>query len=67
MKNDIKNIKGITLIALIVTIIVILIIAGISINMIFGDNSILKILKPWRINNNKTCCNNNIYDDKKDC
>lgn len=36
------NKKGITLIALIITIIVILLIAGISLNLILGDNGILK-------------------------
>ena len=49
MKNNLKNKKtvkksnrGITLIALVVTIIVLLILAGISITMLSGDNSILK-------------------------
>ena len=36
-----KNTKGITLIALVITIIVLLILAGISINMLSGNNSIL--------------------------
>lgn len=39
MKN--KNQKGITLIALVITIIVLIILAGISINMLFGDNGII--------------------------
>ena len=39
-KND-KN-AGITLIALVITIIVLLILAGVSINMLSGDNSILQ-------------------------
>ena len=38
-KKGIKN-KGITLIALVVTILVLLILAGISIGMLTGDNSI---------------------------
>jgi len=38
-----SNKKGITLIALVITIIVLLILAGISINMLSGENSILKI------------------------
>ena len=38
---NIKNTKGITLIALVITIIVILILAGVSINMLFGDNGLL--------------------------
>ena len=36
-----KNTKGITLIALVITIIVLLILAGVSISMLSGDNSIL--------------------------
>ena len=36
-----KNERGITLIALVITIIVLLILAGISISMLSGDNSIL--------------------------
>ena len=42
MKIKQKNIAGITLIALVITIIVLLILAGISINMLSGENSILK-------------------------
>lgn len=50
MKNNIevkrkinkKGINGITLIALVITIIVLLILAGISISMLSGDNSLLK-------------------------
>jgi Tfp pilus assembly protein PilE len=41
MFNNFKNKNGITLIALVVTIIVLLILAGISISMLTGDNSIL--------------------------
>ena len=37
-----KGNKGITLIALVVTIIVLIILAGISINILFGDNGIIK-------------------------
>ena len=37
-----KNTKGITLIALVITIIVLLILAGISISMLSGDNSIIQ-------------------------
>lgn len=43
MKNKINN--GITLISLAVTIIVMLIIAGTSINLIFGENSLIKQAK----------------------
>ena len=42
MKNNKKKTKGITLISLVVTIIVILILAGISIMMLTGNNSIIK-------------------------
>ena len=42
MKNKIKQEKAITLIALVVTIIVLLILAGVSISMLAGDNSILR-------------------------
>ena len=41
MKNKIKEERAITLIALVVTIIVLLILAGISINMLTGQNGIL--------------------------
>ena len=41
MENIFKQKKGITLIALVITIIVLLILAGISISMLSGDNSIL--------------------------
>ena len=40
-KEFVKRRKGITLIALVITIIVLLILAGISISMLAGDNSIL--------------------------
>ena len=36
-----KNNKGITLVALVVTIIVLIILAGISINLLLGDNGII--------------------------
>ncbi len=42
IKNNIKSEKAITLIALVITIIVLLILAGISISMLTGDNSILQ-------------------------
>ena len=37
-----KNSKGITLIALVVTIVVLLILAGVSINVLMGDNGIIR-------------------------
>ncbi len=42
MKINLKSARGITLIALVITIIVLLILAGISISMLSGDNSIIK-------------------------
>ena len=39
--NKKMNAKGITLIALVITIVVLLILAGISINMVLGDNGIV--------------------------
>lgn len=41
MSKQKKNQRGITLIALVVTIIVLMILAGVSINMIVGDNGLL--------------------------
>ena len=40
-----KNQKGVTLVALVVTIIVLIILAGISINLVLGDNGIITIAK----------------------
>jgi type II secretory pathway pseudopilin PulG len=40
-KKILKNSQGITLVALIVTIIVLLILAGVSINLVVGENGIL--------------------------
>ena len=42
MKNNMKNNKGITLVALVVTIVVLLILAVVSINLVLGDNGIVK-------------------------
>ena len=40
MKKDAKE-NGITLVALVVTIIVLLILAGVSLNLVLGDNGII--------------------------
>ena len=40
-----KQVNGITLISLVVTIIVLIILAGVSINLILGDNGIIKKVK----------------------
>ena len=45
-----KNQKGLTLVALVVTIIVLIILAGISINLILGDNGIITIAKKAKEN-----------------
>ena len=41
MKNK-RGMKGITLVALVVTIVVLLILAGVSINLVLGNNGIIK-------------------------
>jgi len=41
-ENNMKNNKGITLVALVVTIVVLLILATVSINLVLGDNGIVK-------------------------
>ena len=45
-----KNNKGITLVALVVTIIVLIILAGVSINLVLGDNGIIIIAKKAKEN-----------------
>lgn len=45
-----KNEKGITLVALVITIVVLIILAGISINLILGDNGIITIVKKAKEN-----------------
>ena len=45
-----KNNKGITLVALVVTIIVLVILAGVSINLVLGDNGIITIAKKAKEN-----------------
>ena len=39
--NKLKSKKGITLVALVVTIVVLLILAGVSINLVLGNNGII--------------------------
>ena len=48
--KKIRNNKGITLVSLVVTIIVLIILAGISINLILGDNGIITITKKAKEN-----------------
>ena len=45
-----KNNKGVTLVALVVTIIVLIILAGVSINLVLGDNGIITIAKKAKEN-----------------
>ena len=45
MRNALKKEKGITLIALVITIIVLVILAGVSINLVLGDNGIINKVK----------------------
>lgn len=48
-----KKQKGITLVALVVTIVVLLILAGVSINLVLGDNGIVKRHKRLKENQEK--------------
>ena len=50
MRKMLKKDNGITLVALIVTIIVLIILAGISINLILGDNGIITIAQKAKEN-----------------
>ena len=49
MKQKLKQNKGITLVALVVTIILIIILAGISINLLFGDSGIINKAKKGQV------------------
>ena len=42
MLNKVREEKGITLVVLIITIIVLLILAGVTLNMVIGENGILE-------------------------
>ena len=48
MKSIIKRNYGITLIALVITIIILIILAGVGINLVFGNNGIIKISEEGR-------------------
>ena len=41
MNKRIKNNNGITLVAVVVTVVILIILAGISINLLLGDNGII--------------------------
>ena len=47
--NKLKSKNGITLVALVITIVVLLILAGVSINLVLGDNGIVKKAKDAKI------------------
>ena len=53
LKSKIKNIKGITLISLVVTIIVLIILAGVTLNMLLGENGIISRAKTAKEQNDK--------------
>ena len=40
-----KEVKGITIVSLVVTIVVILILAGVTINVLVGDNGVINVSK----------------------
>ena len=42
LRNKTRKMKGITLVALVVTVVVLLILAGISLNLVLGENGIIK-------------------------
>ena len=44
-ENNMKKNKGITLVALVVTIVVLLILAGVSINLVLGNNGVISKAK----------------------
>ena len=48
-----KNNKGITLVALVVTIVVLLILAGVSINLVLGNNGIIAKAKEAELKGNE--------------
>ncbi|PWM76320.1 MAG: hypothetical protein DBY41_12075, partial [Clostridium sp.] len=42
LRNKTRKMKGITLVALVVTVVVLLILAGVSLNLVLGENGIIK-------------------------
>lgn len=53
LKNKIKNMNGITLISLVITIIVLIILAGVTLNMLLGENGIINRTKTAKEENEK--------------
>lgn len=64
MKNKVKTQKGITLIILVVTIVVILILAGITVNLAFDENGIIKRAKGLQGSINQSIANEEYELDK---
>ena len=67
MKNrriKVKGRKGITLVALVVTIVVLLILAGVSINMVLGNNGIINKAKEAKVKSAETSQNDLTGMDK---
>lgn len=52
-KSEIKSTKGITLITIVITIIILIILAGISINLLFGNKGIINSAKTSKEENSK--------------
>ena len=49
MNKKYRNNKGITLIAMVVTIIVLIVLAGVTINLVIGENGIITKAKEQKI------------------
>ncbi len=66
MKKLLKKKQGITLIALVITIVIIVILAAVSINMLIGDEKIIKKETRYNINSfsNNNSDNSNLSSSK---
>lgn len=68
VKNKLQKENGITLVALVVTIVVLLILAGVSINMVLGNNGLIAKAKDAKEKTEQDAVNtetamNNLYDE----
>lgn len=68
IKNKLQKENGITLVALVVTIVVLLILAGVSINMVLGNNGLIAKAKDAKTKTEQDAVNteiamNNLYDE----
>ena len=68
VKNKLQKENGITLVALVVTIVVLLILAGVSINMVLGNNGLIAKAKDAKNKTEQDAVNteiamNNLYDE----